>query len=168
MAYATGQDLAIRFDVGTIGDLSQDCREEQDEYDAVNSPVVLKFLEEASGMVDVALQAGGMYDPAKLATLTGSNLEHLKRVVCTIAMSNLLKRRTSDALFEASKHLDEQASQYLKDLQNGKNVFGIPENKVASVIEHQHVSAAEINNLNLLPSRMGRFFPGTDSRTPRS
>lgn len=168
MAYANGTDLAKRFDVGTIGDLCQDCREEQDEYEAVNSPIVLNMLEEASGMVDVALQAGGMYDPAKLALLTGSNLEHLKRVVCTIAMSNLLKRRTSDALLETAKRLDDEAARYLKDLQSGKNVFGIPENKAASVIEHQHVSAAEINNLNLLPSRMGRFFPGTDSRTPRS
>lgn len=168
MAFATAEDLMKRFDVGVIGDLCQDCRTEADEYDISKSKIVAMVLEEASGQFEIAVQAGGRYTLDQMASLTGSQAEHRKRIECTIAMANLFKRRTSDALLDLAKRLDEESTAYLKRLQTGENVFGFPENIQASVLEHDHVSAATIESLNLLPARMGRFFPRTASRTPRS
>jgi phage gp36-like protein len=168
MGYATAEDLMKRFDVGVIGDLCQDCRTETDEYDISRSRIVAMLLDEATGQFEIAVQAGGRYTLEQMATLTGSQAEHRKRIECTIAMANLLKRRTSDSLLDIAKRLDEEATAYLKRLQTGENVFGFLENLEASVLHHEHISAATIESLNLLPARMGRFFPRTASRTPRS
>lgn len=168
MGYATAEDLMKRFDAGVIGDLCQDCRTESDEYDISKSKIVAMLLDEATGQFEIAVLAGGRYTLDQMATLTGSQAEHRKRIECTITMANLHKRRTTDAMLDIAKRLDEEAAGYLKRLQSGENVFGFPENIQASVLEHDHVSAATIESLNLLPARMGRFFPRTASRTPRS
>lgn len=167
MAYATGCDLIEVIDVDIVGDLAQDSREEQTPSAVADLPIVARTLEEASGQVDMALQAGGRYRPDQLAALTGSGLAFLKRIVCTLAISYLFKRRAAPQYLELAKLYHDEAQEYLKALQQGKNLFAIAENQEASVIEHQHLSAVEIDGLNLMPSRMGNFFPSANSRIPR-
>lgn len=165
--YATGQDLIDCFDVDMVGDLAQDSREEQDVSSVPGLPIVGKFLEQASGALEVALIAGGRYRPEQLVALTGVNQAFLKRVVCTIAMSMLFKRRPSQQYLEIAKQFFEESEGYLRALQTGKNLFNIEENKAASTIELQSVSSVEIDNLNLLPSRMSNYFPSSNTRLPR-
>ncbi len=150
-----------------VGDLAQDGREEQPPSTVADLPIVVRTLEEASGQVDMALLAGGRYRTEQLAALTGNSLAFLKRIVCTLAISYLFKRRAAPQYLELAKMYHDEAQDYLKALQMGKNLFNIEENKTASVIEHQHLSAVEIDGLNLMPSRMGNFFPSANSRTPR-
>jgi hypothetical protein len=153
--------------VDIVGDLAQDGREEQPPSTVADLPIVVRTLEEASGQVDMALLAGGRYRTEQLAALTGNSLAFLKRIVCTLAISYLFKRRAAPQYLELAKMYHDEAQDYLKALQMGKNLFNIEENKTASVIEHQHLSAVEIDGLNLMPSRMGNFFPSANSRTPR-
>jgi phage gp36-like protein len=167
MAYATGTDLVDCFDVDLIGDLAQDTREPVDASVVTTLPNVLRMLDQASGEIDVALIAGGRYQPAQLALLTGSSQSHLVRITCTIAMALLFKRRPSQAMLELAKPLYEEKEKYLKDLRTGVNLFNIEENKAASVIDLQTVTALEIDTLNLLPTRMSPYFPSSDQRTSR-
>jgi phage gp36-like protein len=167
MAYATGTDLVDCFDVDLIGDLAQDTREPIEQSAVKTHPNVLRMLEQATGDINVALIAGGRYQPAQLAALTGDSQAHLVRITCTIAMALLFKRRPSAAMIELAKPFKDDRDKYISDLQTGKNLFNIDENKAASVIELQTVSAVEIDTLNLLPTRMGNYFPSNAQRTSR-
>ena len=167
MAYATGTDLVDCFDVDLLGDLAQDTREPVDPSVVKTLPNVLRMLDQASGEIDVALIAGGRYQPAQLAALTGSSQAHLVRITCTIAIALLFKRRPSAAMLELAKPYYDEKEKYLKDLRSGANLFNIEENKAASVIELQTVTAVEIDTLNLLPTRMGNYFPSSSQRTSR-
>lgn len=167
MAYATGQDLVDCFDVDFVGDLAQDNREPMDPAAVKLLPNVLRMLEQASGEIDVALIAGGKYSPAQLAALTGNSRAHLVRITCTIAMALLFKRRPSQAMMELAKPFLEEKDGYLEALRKGQNLFNIEENKSAGFIELQTVTAVEIDQLNLLPTRMGNYFPSSSQRTSR-
>lgn len=165
--YATGEDLIECFDVTLVGDLAQDCREEQDPCVVPKLPIVAKFLEQASGSIEVALMAGGRYRPEHLMQLTGVHLAFLKRMVCTVAMAMLFKRRASPAYLDIAKQFQDEADGYLKALRTGERLFDIEENKSASTIELQSIQAVEIENLNLLPSRMSNYFPRSNTRVSR-
>ena len=167
MAYATGTDLVDCFDVDLIGDLAQDTREPIEASTVKTHPNVLRMLGQASGEIDTALIAGGRYQPSQLASLTDSSRDHLIRVTCTIAMALLFRRRPSQAMAELAKPFYDDKEKYLKDLRTGQNLFNIAENKAASVIELQTVTAVELDTLNLLTSRMGNYFPSNDQRTSR-
>lgn len=167
MTYATGTDLVDCFDIDLIGDLAQDTREPVDPGVVKTLPNVIRMLDQASGEIEVALISGGRYQPAQLVALTGSSKAHLVRITCTIAMALLFKRRPSQAMVELAKPLYEEKEKYLKDLREGKNLFNIAENRDAAVIDHQTVSAVELDTLNLLTTRMGSYFPSNNQRTSR-
>jgi phage gp36-like protein len=167
MAYATGEDMVKLYDIDLVGDLAQDTREPVNQPAVKSLPNLLHVLELATGEIDVALIAGGKYSPDQLAILTTSSKAHLVRVTCAIAMALLFERRPSQAFMEMAKMFQEKADRYLKYLRNGTNLFNIEENKAASTIELQTVTAVEIDSLNLLPTRMSSFFPGNNQRTAR-
>lgn len=167
MTYATGTDLVDCFDIDLIGDLAQDTREPVDPGVVKTLPNVIRMLDQASGEIEVALISGGRYQPAQLVALTGSSKAHLVRITCTIAMALLFKRRPSQAMVELAKPLYEEKEKYLKDLREGKNLFNIAENRDSAVIDHQTVSAVELDTLNLLTTRMGSYFPSNNQRTSR-
>lgn len=178
--YATGDDLIKRYDIDLIGDLCQDTREELDWESEITDLTehvnVVSALEDATGEIDVALLSGGRYTPEQLAELanpavpqnTTNSKKHLVRVTCAIAMSILVERRLDKVSMETADWLRKTASGFLEALRRGDNVFGIQENLNAGRIDIETVEAVEIENLNLMPGRMPRFFPGTDQRTPRS
>lgn len=178
--YAVGGDLVKRYDVDLIGDLCQDSREEldwQSDITVLTEHVnVVSALEDASGEIEVAMQAGGRYTVAQLRELaypstdeTNNNTrKHLTRITCAIAMSILAERRLDKVSMETADWLRKTAKAFLDQLRRGENVFGITAHVESGTIDITTVEAIQIQDLNLLTERMPRFFPGTEQRTPRA
>lgn len=166
-SYADGNDLIARYDVDLIGDLSTDQRETPDPSSVTSLPNVVTCLADASGEVDVALQAGGRYTPAQLESLTGNSQNKLKRICCDIAMSLLISRRVGDQYVELAEKLSKTSRAHLQSLQRGENVFGLPDFASASTIDVADISTHEIDRRNFLPSRMNNYFPTDSQRMPR-
>lgn len=167
-AYATGADLVQRYDVDILGDLATDDREELDREVVPTHPNILAALLDASGEVDVALLSGGRYTPDQLANLTGNTKNHLVRITCAAAMALMCERRPDRVNLELAEAYRKTAKGHLEQLRRGENVFGIPAVVDAGSIDVVTVEAISIENLNLLPARMPRYFPGTEQRTPIS
>ena len=165
-AYASGTDLIARYDVDLVGDLATDLREPVEQSAVPGLPMVATALDDASGMIDVNLSTGGRYKPEDLLSLTGNSVNHLKRITCDIAMGLLLQRRTDAKYQELAEKVVAGAKQNLTALARGENIFGIPALQNAGTIEYQTVDAATIDNRNALPSRMGRYFPPTETVVP--
>src|SRR5262245_47732329 len=133
--YASGIDLVARHDVNLIGDLATDDREELAAASVPTHVNVLTALDDASGAVEAALQRGGQYSVADLQSLTDNSLALLKRVVCLIAMAFMFERRAGVHQEKAEWYF-ERAGKYLEDLQKGKNVFNLPLQVEAGMIDH--------------------------------
>lgn len=167
MAYATGADLIDRYDVDLIGDLSTDDRETQDRAAVATNGKVLSALEEASGEVDAALLAGGRYSVEQLEGLGSKATAYLKAIVCALAMRSLHERRPGAADKETMERLVSRATDALKKLRSGENVFGLDEHIAAGRMTTEGPSAIEIQNRNDLTARMGRYFPTGATRIPK-
>jgi phage gp36-like protein len=165
-AYASGSDLTVRYDIDLVGDLATDDRATLNRANVPGHPAVAAALLDASGEIDVALQAGGRYTPAQLASLTGNSAYHLKRIACDIAMALLFRRRPSIRP-DIAETLLKQSTEHLDRLREGENVFGIPEVIEAGTLELATASTVQVEALNLIPERMSRYFPRTDQRMPR-
>lgn len=164
-AYATADDLVARYDIDLVRDLATD-REGVDRTDILTEPRVTVALEDASGEVEVALLAGGRYSIEQLESLTGNSANHLKQIVCGLAMAALHRRRPESADDEYIADIAKDARDAIKALRRGENLFGFPEVIDASIVEHSGPSAIEIRRRNDLPERMGRYFPTAASRLP--
>ena len=180
MSYATPQHLVERHDVDVIGDLATDNRTRLSKIDILASTNVQTALTDASGNVEVALLQGGQYTPEQLQKIidnenspapnnTKNQAGHLRRIVCWLAMAVLFERRPGIHADLADKYL-ERGDRYLMDIANGKNVFGIPDEKHvdAGTPSVGGPTALQYDDLNLLPERMPRFFPGSETRIPKS
>ncbi len=165
MAYASGANLVERYDIDLVGDLATDDRESLDRALVPTHPHVLAALDDASGEIDVALMEGGRYTPVQLESLTGYSQKHLVRITCAIAMQLLFERRPGMRP-EVAESIGKTARGHLVALRRGENVFGIPAVVDAGTIDVETISAANIENLNLLPERMPRYFPNTQQRSP--
>jgi phage gp36-like protein len=166
MTYATGADLIARYDVDLVGDLSTDDRETQDRDLVASSPRVTVAIEDASGEVEAALLAGGRFTAIQLAGLTGFARSHLKRIVCGLAMAALYQRRPEAADADMIERLTKDSRDALLALRRGENVFGLPEEIAAGLVDTGGPSAVDLQNRNDLTVRMGRFFPAPASRLP--
>ncbi len=167
MSYATGADLIARYDVDLIGDLATDDRETLDRDLVATSEKVTTALADASGEVEVALMAGGRYTIEQLQSLPGNGANHLKSIVCGLAMAALYRRRPEAARREFIDDLTADARAAIKSLRRGENVFGLAEHIDAGVVELTGPSAIQLINRNGLAERMGRYFPLPASRLPR-
>lgn len=171
MAYATGNDLISRYDADLVGDLATDDREELQRSAIPGHPNVLAALDDASGELDASMLAGGRYRPAQLAQLASnpqlSTHSHLVRITCSLAMSLLCERRPDRVNMELAESYRKTAKAHLESLRRGENVFGIQDVVESGVIEIATVSTLDIEDLNLIPQRMPRYFPGTEQRQPR-
>lgn len=161
--------MVQRYDVDVVGALAWDEREEMDRDAVPLHANVLIALDDASGEIDVNLLAGGRYTPVQLETLTGNSQAHLRRITCAVAMAALFERRPG-MYSEMAEAIAKIARGHLAALARGENVFGLTEliSGASSTIDVETVQSIEIDNLNLLPGRMSRFFPGSAQRTPRN
>ena len=168
VAYATGEDLIDRYDVDLVGDLATDERETVDRLDVPTHPHVLTALEDASGEVDTALLAGGRYTVAQLSGLTGTSASYLKSIVCGLAMVALHERRPEAVDEKTIERLTKRATEAIRSLRRGDNVFGLQEHVEATRLDLSGPSALDLRNRNGLAERMsGRFFPSAAQRLPR-
>ncbi|MCD0459106.1 phage protein Gp36 family protein [Roseiconus lacunae] len=165
-AYATSEDLVARYDIDLIRDLATD-REGATRTDVVTEPRVEIALGDASGEVETALLAGGRYSVEQLQGLTDNSLNHLKQIVCGLAMAALYQRRPESAEQEYIDRITKNSRDAIQALRRGENIFGLTETVSASVVESTGPSAIDVRHRNDLPTRMSRYFPTTDQRLPR-
>lgn len=171
-AYATASDLVARYDIEVIGQLATDDGVRLLRDDILAHPNVEAALVDACGDIEVNIRVGGRYTPAQLAALDTHSTAHLKRVVCTIAMSHLFERRPG--LFEEqAESIRKRAYEALDRLAKGINIFGLADEVdpqlEASQPSLQGPSSYEIEDRNFLSARMaGRHVPDIKPRNPLS
>jgi len=167
-AYASATDLTTRHDSNLIGELIRDDNETATEDEIEDSTVVSAILVDASGQVEAAMLCGNRYSPARLAALEGNSQGLLKKIVCLIAMAELLNRRPGRHI-ESAKYYDDMARAYLEDLRTGKNLFNLTDdtaNRDAANPDTTAPTVVEYSRLNLLPDQMIRHFPNREARLP--
>lgn len=165
-AYATGEDLVARYDIELVGDLATD-REGFERAEVATHPRVLVALGDASGEVEVALVAGARYSVSQLASLPGNSANHLKQIVCGLAMAALHRRRPESADKDFIDSITRDAREAIRALRRGENVFGLDEVIEATVPELSGPSSLDIQHRNDLSFRMHRYFPAAATRLPR-
>lgn len=165
-SYATGSDLIARYDIDLIGDLATDDRETLPREEVATAEKVLVALADASGEVEVSLLAGGQYSVDDLTALTGNSLNHLKQIVCALAIAALYRRRPEAADREHIESITKDAREALRALRRGENIFGIQKAIEASLVDVAGPTAIDIQSRNDLSARMGRFFPDAATRLP--
>ena len=158
-SYADGDDLLARADANVIADLCQDSgvRPARDELAA--NPIVLVALADASGKVDVSIRRGGRYTSDDVTGLSGNSLAHLKRVVCTIAMSYLFRRRPG-LYSDLAKSFQEESTAYVEALSDGHDIFDVDDAQAAAHPKFSGPLLVHQSHLNqLLPDRAARYYP---------
>ncbi|MBX3422217.1 MAG: hypothetical protein KF752_11740 [Pirellulaceae bacterium] len=166
--FATPEDLVDRYDYRVIGDLCTDEGSELDRSQVMTDLKVESSIRDASGEILVNLQMGGNYTQADLESLTGLNRSHLVRVTCDIAMALLIQRRPNRVNAEIADKICEKAKDHINRLKKGENVFGFQSKLNAGTLQVSHMDVQQVESLNLLPDRMGRFFPDQGQRSRRS
>jgi phage gp36-like protein len=167
-AYATAADLIDRHDSTLIGELIRDDHETSSPSEIEDSSVVEAVLVDASGQVEAAMLCGNRYSPEQLSDLEGNSLGLLKKIVCLIALAELLDRRPGRHV-EIAKHYNEQSRAYLEDLRTGKNLFNLTDseaNRTAANPSTSGPTVVDYKQLNLLPEQMVRHFPSRVGRLP--
>lgn len=162
--YADAVDLMYRFDARTIGQCCTDDGQELSREAIISNENCLMALNDSSGRVEAALRHGNRYTLVNLTEeLTANSLNHLKSIVCTIAMVRLLRRRPG-CYTDLLQQLQAEAEDHLKQLSSGYDVFSIDSHVAAGEISDSGNSNAENANLlqqrNLISDNMiGRAFP---------
>jgi phage gp36-like protein len=166
--FATTENLTERYDYRLIGDLCSDEQTERTIGQVLVDPKAIASIEDASGEILTNLQAGGNYSQADLEGLTGLNQSHLVRVCCDIAMALLIQRRPNRINNEIADKVSEKAKEHINRLRKGENIFGFPAKLEAGVLQVAHMSVSQIEAMNLIPDRMGRYFPDQGQRARRA
>lgn len=123
-AYADGDDLVARYDAQFLSELVSDSGTVVDAGDVPDDDNVAAALLDASGEVEAACLQAGRYQPEDLQALTGAALGYLKKIVCGLAVCNLMARRWPDKpLPEGLKAVGET----LEKLRVGERIFGLEE-----------------------------------------
>ncbi len=164
MSYATPADLIIHYDPDDVADCASNVPGA--EGDVINSPIVIKHLAAASGRINAAAIAGGIYTAEILAALTGDAAEWLTKITCDLAYCSLISRRPGKYSEEIVSRLMQQAEGYLDLLRSGKNIFATDGTAGASVPAVDGPTALEYERLNLFPDRIKNTFPNRGRTLP--
>lgn len=161
--YADPSDLASRYDIRTIGELVTDDEQELSRTAVLNHPNVLSALCDASGRVEAALRHGARYTIDDLSRLTDNSLSHLKSIVCSVAMSRILRRRPG-TYTDLLQQVSAEAEEHLGFLSKGHDVFTIESHVAAGLIDD--VGNGNTESLSLIKQRnsisdnvLGKLFP---------
>lgn len=164
-AYAEPSDMLARHDQSVVAQLCSDDGHKVPAEDLATDPNLLAALEDASGDVEAALLIGKRYSVEDLEGLTGNSLAKLKRIVCTIAMANLLERRPVVHIQEADTYL-KRAEAYLEQLRTGQRIFNLEDQVDTQLPTVDGPTSVDCARINLLPDRMTRYFPTQVQRLP--
>src|SRR5579859_2315948 len=127
-AYATSADLTARYDVRDVCQWVSDTTAPVSQGSLATNAVVTALLADASGMVEAALLAVDRYsatDLQNLITAGGNSANFLKRLVCDLAIGQLIERRPYLDRDIPPAYL--RALEWLEDLRNGKRIFAFQE-----------------------------------------
>lgn len=166
MAYATGDDLALRYDIDWVGDLATDNRETLSRGAVATHPAVLVALDGASGQVQAALIQGGQYSVEDLSTLNGVNAAYLRDLVCGLAIIRLWERR-SEAVPDNAETIQAKWWGLIEKLEKGGNIFDLPAQVDATIVDHAGPTAVQLQNRNDMTVR-NKLFPPPITRLPRA
>jgi hypothetical protein len=128
-SYASQDDMIVRFDVRTLGDLLADNNVRLTSSQVQNSTVLAELLLQASGELETACIAGQRYLPADLSALRGASQSKLKGIVCSLAFQALMDRRPN-IIAQEPKAIGK-AFELLNQLRQGERIFSLVESEQA-------------------------------------
>lgn len=164
--YATSSDLMSYYDVNIIGDVLRDGQPRLTPDVIATDPLVMKLLLLSTGDIESWCVRARLYDPADLVALSASPTasgEKLRWLCCARTIQHACDRRVTT--LEAVKVIGEAATQELRDLTDGKDVFALQELEVAGVPETHAVTESEWSQLNLLTSDV-RYWGNIRPQSP--
>lgn len=168
-AYATYEDMVLRYDTRALKDLVSDTGVPEPFLD-LNSVIDL-VLSEATGILNSAVQVGNSYTDDQIAELLaagGTGADHLKGLVCSIAMALLLRRRP-EKYKAADKRLEDIERNYLDPIRHGRRIFGVPGRAaVGSVLTGDEITESDIHQINPITHRTRHYYPRRESSLPRN
>jgi hypothetical protein len=159
-AYATPTDMINCFNAEILGDVVSD----NGVAVAVNAletdPKLLSALQRASGEVEAACLAGGIYTTAQLAGLTDNGQALLVDIVCCVAMCKLLQRRPTKGTADMLTGVCKDARDQLQALRKGEAVFGGSTNADNGTLpETTGPTTVTFTNLRMLRDRVQNYYP---------
>jgi hypothetical protein len=134
--------------------------------DLEHDPVCLSALEDASGQFVAAVLVARQYSPDDLVALTGNSLALRKRIVCDLAMVNLIARRPEKVGQQEFDAARQRAEAYLDRLRKGDRVFDVAGCLDAGLPKVDGPTSVTVENLNLITTRTKRFYPNCGGRLP--
>jgi phage gp36-like protein len=137
MAYASGSDMVVRYDVRRLGQWLSDSDTPVADADVPGNATLAALLADASEMLNSAAFVGKRYSRANLTALASADGgPFLKRIVCDLAFGMLAARRGYSA-----RELDELApnwqwaQQQLELLRLGERIFDFTANAGAGLAQ---------------------------------
>lgn len=135
--YADNDDMIVRYDVRTLGDLLSDTGTRLTSVQVQASATLTELLLQASGELETACIAGERYLPEDLDALEGASEAKLVGLVCGLAMSYLIDRRPNIITTEPKQVT--KAFELLNQLRQGERIFSLAESAAAGKDVHRVV-----------------------------
>lgn len=159
-SYATADDLVNCFDAGILGDVASDNGIQVEPTVLAANAKIVSALARASGDVEAACLAGGIYTIDQLGALTGNALAMLVDITCCCAMCKLLRRRPTKSTEELQKGVCGEAKEHLEALRKGQMVFGGTTNATDGMLP-QTVGPTTLtfDNLQMMVDRVQNTYP---------
>lgn len=121
------------------------------------SPVLLRALGEASGMIEAYALKGEKYTAADLMNLQGNGKYLLTGLVAGLTIINLCEFRIVD-LGDWLTRIEEKTRFFLSKLENGEAIFGMSANAEAGVFNSAVETAYEVETRFLSTAQAYRLF----------
>lgn len=170
MAYATPGDLLIRYDARRLGDLVHDDGTRASPSSLLSDPNLQAALDDASGMLDSAIQRGQKYTPLDISNLLAAagnpaspyynSYKLLVRVCCDLAYGLLVGRRgfnSTDTRAQSPRYVE--ALRQLQMIEDGEWIFLTDGGHAASGVD---VSQVPLTTAVPLLSSIRRVFGNLD------
>ena len=122
MSYATGEDIAQRYDLRLIGDLISDTGSPIPSGSIPTNTILLAVIEDASAAIDAAVFVGNRYTPAQMADLSDTAAAFIRRLTCDLTLI-YLKRRRGRFDNEKDAALLKEVNDTLAALRDGKDLL---------------------------------------------
>jgi hypothetical protein len=164
MAIVTPAILIDFYDETIVADLVSD--DGLPEPDLATNAKLLRILNAAEGRLESACTVANIYTPTELAALTGTSLALAEELISGLAMAALLRRRGTGKYSEIKERVDD-CEDFLDRLRKGERLFGGESDaREAGLPSVDGPTIATYRRLNMLPDRVGHFYPNRSSRLP--
>jgi hypothetical protein len=170
MSYAAPADWIVYYNAKTLGDLCGEAG--ASAANLASNPRALTYLSAASGRLASACLVSKLYtdaDLTEIAATAGPSQDHLKSIVCRIALLLAMENRP-EKFGDKIEALRETVESDLDQLRQGKRLFVVPSRpewqEEGGLPQCSGMSTYAIYNRNSLPTRVRNFYPNADQRQP--